>query len=140
MAQGKNADDLVAFYPIRLKLMPRLNKMPTMDQELESLEVTVNQKNQIEGNIPVIDFKSPTFSDPEQDRILMTVTGHESNSAINCEAKYNFFTCQVYPSLVNLENSGITAIKITVSDNGPSIKEPPNVIEFEIRINFIEFT
>lgn len=41
MAQAKNAGNLTTFYPIRLKLMPNVNKMPRLSEELESLEVTV---------------------------------------------------------------------------------------------------
>ena len=41
MAQAKNAENLTTFYPIRLKLMPSVNKMPSLSEELESLEVTV---------------------------------------------------------------------------------------------------
>ena len=79
MAQASNAEGLLAFYPIRLKLMPSVNKMPSIGEELESFVVTVNQKDQIEGITETLKFTSPKFTDEEQDSIKITVTGQEDN-------------------------------------------------------------
>jgi hypothetical protein len=53
----------IAFYPIRLKMIPHLNTAPKFEEELKVFEVKVNEDEQIAGKSKVEEYKSPKTVD-----------------------------------------------------------------------------
>lgn len=79
---AKTLGDVIDNYEFQFKIAKKLNKAPQFVEKVADIVLSVEQKDQVEGNSEVVTFESPKIEDPEGHLISIDISGAESITGV----------------------------------------------------------